>query len=86
MHFHERDEGDFRIYAGALEAPHGNGFVASVIVSRVTPAHERHEVFRDVSMFGGHRWLPPEEALRQAIKKGREILRDEPCRMARCTS
>ena len=86
MHFDERDEGDFRIYAGALEAPRGTGFVASVIVSRMTPAHERQEVFRDVSMFGGHRWLTPEDALRQAVKKGREILRGQPCRIARCTS
>jgi len=86
MQFQERDEGDFRIYAGALEAPRGNGFVASVIVNRVAPAHERREVFRDVSMFGGHRWLTSDDALRQAVKKGREIVRGEPCRLGRHAS
>jgi len=86
MQFQERDEGDFRIYAGALEAPRGNGFVASVIVNRMAPAHERREVFRDVSMFGGHRWLTSDDALRQAVKKGREIVRGEPCRLGRHAS
>ena len=32
MHFDERDEGDYRIYAGALEAPRGDGYIAAVVV------------------------------------------------------
>jgi len=83
MHFQERDEGDFRIYAGAFEAPRGNGFVASVVVYRMAPAHERREVFRDVGMFGGHRWLTSDDALRRAVKKGCEVVRGEPCRLGR---
>jgi hypothetical protein len=35
MHFDERNEGDYRIYAGALESPHGGGYVAAVVVNRL---------------------------------------------------
>jgi len=35
MHFDERNEGDCRIYAGALESPRGGGYVAAVVVNRL---------------------------------------------------
>ena len=34
MKFDEEDEGPYRIYAGAIEAPQGDGWEAAVIVSR----------------------------------------------------
>ena len=34
MHFDERNEGDYRIFAGALEAAQGDGYIAAVVVSR----------------------------------------------------
>ena len=34
MHFDERNEGDFHIYAGALEGPRGDGYIAAVVVMR----------------------------------------------------
>ncbi len=36
MQFDECDEGDYRIFVGALEAPRGEGFIAAVVVSRLT--------------------------------------------------
>lgn len=38
MQFHERDEGDYRIYAEALESKAGDGYIAAVVVSRVHSA------------------------------------------------
>jgi hypothetical protein len=35
MRLDERDEGDYRIYAGALEGKQGDGYVAAVVVSKV---------------------------------------------------
>ena len=40
MYLEERDEGDYRIHAGALEATHAEGFVAAVVVNRC-PGVER---------------------------------------------
>ena len=38
MIFDERSEGDYRIYAGGLEAPQGQGYIAAVVVNRVSGA------------------------------------------------
>ena len=35
MQFDERIVGDYRIFAGALEAPKGDGYIATTIVHRV---------------------------------------------------
>ena len=35
MHFDERNVGDYRIFAGALEAPKGDGYIAAMIVQRI---------------------------------------------------
>ncbi|HSN33069.1 MAG TPA: hypothetical protein VLU41_10330 [Ideonella sp.] len=83
MHFDERDEGDYRIYAGALEAPRGGGYIAAVVVKRVRGAHAGpREAWRDESLAGGHRWLSPQEALRYALDKARELIRREQHRLA----
>jgi hypothetical protein len=34
MHFDEREEGGYRIYAGALEATQATGYVAAAVISR----------------------------------------------------
>lgn len=83
MQFHERDEGDYRIYAGALESKAGDGYIAAVVVSRVHGAsHAPREAYRDDSLACGHRWARAAEALRYAIGKGREVVKTEPHRLA----
>jgi hypothetical protein len=83
MQFHERDEGDYRIYAGALESKMGDGYIAAVVVSRVHGAtHTPREAYRDDSLACGHRWARPEEALSYAIGKGREVVKTERHRLA----
>ena len=78
MIFDERNEGDYRIYAGALEAPRGQGYIAAVVVNRVrgdgpTP----REAYRDDSLACGYRWLSADEALSYALNKGRELIQRE---------
>lgn len=78
MHFQERTEGEYRIYAGALEAPGGEGYIAAVIVNRQRGGEPRaREAFRDEKLAGGHRWQTAEAALLYAIARGREIVRTE---------
>jgi hypothetical protein len=77
MHFDERNEGDYRIYAGALEAK--GGYVAAVVVSRLRGVQNApKEAFRDTAMSGGHRWGSPFEALSFAMKQAQDIIRKEP--------
>ena len=77
MHFDERNEGDYRIYAGALEAK--GGYVAAVVVSRLRGIHNApREAFRDTAMSGGHRWSSPFEALTYALRQAQEIIRKDP--------
>lgn len=83
MHFQERSEGDYRIYAGALEAPGGDGYIAAVIVNRQRAGKERpREAYRDEKLAGGHRWQTADAALLYAIARGREIVRTETSLMA----
>ena len=78
MHFQERTEGEYRIYAGALEAPGGEGYIAAVVVNRQRGDDLRpSEAFRDEKLAGGHRWQTAEAALLYAIARGREIVRTE---------
>ena len=83
MHFDERDEGDYRIYAGALEAPRGGGYNAAVVVKPNRGACGAHrEAYRDESLACGHRWPSPQEALLYALDKARELIRRERQRLA----
>lgn len=83
MQLYERDEGDYRIYAGALEAVQGDGYIAALVVSRVRNAGRGPcEAFRDDALACGHRWAKPEEALSYAIGKGREVVKTERHRLA----
>ena len=80
MHFEESNEGDYRIYAGAVEST--GGYVAAVVVSRWRGVHNPpREAFRDVALSGGHRWGSPGEALQYALRQAREIIRNEPKRL-----
>ena len=76
MHFDERNVGDYRIFAGALEGPKGDGYIAAMIVQRVkgVPGVPR-EVMRDESLACGHRWESPDDALAYAISKALEAIR-----------
>jgi hypothetical protein len=77
MHFDERNEGDYRIYAGAFEAT--GGYVAAVVVSRLRGvANAPREAFRDTAISGGHRWSSPAEALSFAVRHAQDIIRKEP--------
>jgi hypothetical protein len=83
MHFDERNEGDYRIYVGALEAPHGDGYIAAVVVNRVSGAMwTPREAFRDTSLSCGHRWPSAADALKYAFARALELIRTEPHRLA----
>jgi hypothetical protein len=77
VHFDERNVGDYRIYAGALEAPKGDGYIATMIVQRVhgVPGAPR-EALRDEALACGHRWESPADALAYAITKAQEAIRN----------
>jgi hypothetical protein len=80
MHFDERDEGEYRIYSGALESTLGDGYIAAVVVHQVSGV--RREAYRDEALACGHRWARAEEALSYALGKGREVVRSEQHRRA----
>jgi len=76
MHFDERELGDYRIFAGALEAPRGDGYIATMIVQRVHGVHGApREALRDESLAGGHRWETANDALAYAMGKAQEAIR-----------
>ena len=78
MRFDERTEGDYRIYAGALEAPRGEGYIAATIVQRLRGVpNAPREAYRDESMACGHRWESAEAALTYALSKAREVIRSQ---------
>ena len=76
MQFVERDVGDYRIFAGALEGPVGDGYIATMIVQRVHGVvGAPREALRDESIAGGHRWESASDALAYAISKAQEAIR-----------
>jgi hypothetical protein len=72
MRFQEAVEGEWCIYAGALESPRGDGYTAAAVVQR---SGGTRELWRDDSLACGHRWPSADEALRYALVKAREIIR-----------
>lgn len=83
MHFDEVDEGDYRIYAGAMEAGIGRGYTAAVVITRWRGIpHPPREAFRDISVAGGHCWPTPSAALSFAVAKAQELIRTERERLA----
>jgi hypothetical protein len=82
MIFDERLEGDYRIYAGALEAPRGDGYIAAVVVNRVRGSEKTpREAFRDEALACGHRWGSPKEALSYALNKAQDLIQHQPYRL-----
>jgi hypothetical protein len=76
MRFNECQEGDYRIFVGAVEAPRGGGYMAALIVNRVRGAIGKHpEAFRDDSLACGYRWPSPDEAMHYAMNRARELIR-----------
>ena len=83
MNFDERIEGDYRIYAGALEGPMGDGYIAAVVVNRIGGAADiAHEIYRDETLACGHRWASADAALLYAVTKARQVISSEPHRLA----
>lgn len=77
MQFQEATEGEFRIYAGALESPVGDGYTAALVVQRGR-GHVERAAFRDDLLACGHRWASADEALSYAVRKAREMIRKQP--------
>jgi hypothetical protein len=81
MNFDEQTDGDYRIYAGAPEAP--GDYVAAVVISRMNVRIGKPwEAWRDLGLSGAHRWPSPAEALRYAMAREREVIRSETQRLA----
>ncbi|CAN5384519.1 hypothetical protein BH11PSE9_BH11PSE9_11180 [soil metagenome] len=75
MHFDERNIGDYRVYAGAMEAPIGEGYTATMVVQRLRGVpNAPREVYRDEGLAGGHRWESPAAALSYALSKAQEVI------------
>ncbi|HRP28822.1 MAG TPA: hypothetical protein PLG77_10385 [Burkholderiaceae bacterium] len=75
MQFEECTEGPYRIYAGALEAPRGEGYIAALVVKRIEPGAPRgHETFRDESLACGYQWRTARDALFYAMRRARQII------------
>ena len=83
MRFNEFQEGEYRVYVGALESPRGDGYTAAVVVNRARcePGAPR-EAFRDEQLAGGHRWPTAQAALDYAAQRARELIRKQPERLA----
>jgi len=76
MDTQERQVGDFRIYAGALDAPDG-GYIAAVEVHRVGAAagDAAEVIFSNERISGGHRFDVAALALRHALDVGHQAVR-----------
>ena len=82
MRSEERTEGAYRIYASAIKAPGGKGFVAAVVVKRISgDIGTWREAFRHQSLAGGHRWPSPEAARVMAMAMAEQVIRHEPHRL-----
>jgi hypothetical protein len=76
MQFRESTVGDYRIFAGALEAPRGVGYTASVVVQRFRGVSgPPREAFRDEGVACGHCWATADEALAYALAKAQDAIR-----------
>ena len=74
MQFDERKIGDYRVFAGALEGPQGDGYIAALIVQREL-GNSTREILRDESLACGHRWPSADAALAYAMSKAHEAIR-----------
>jgi hypothetical protein len=81
MQLDERDEGEYRIYAGAMESKLGDGYIAALVVSKVRGVPRPREAYRDDALACGHRWESAKAALSYAFGKGREVIHSEAHRL-----
>jgi len=82
MQFAERDEGGYRIHAEATGGELGDGYVATVVISRIRGTGAPQEAFRNEALAGGYRWPSSAAALCYALGKGREMVASERSRLA----
>ena len=83
MKYDETTEGEYRIFALAVAGPQRDGYVASVIVKRIDAGRQENNVaYREDSLAGGKRWPSPGTARRFAAELAREMIRQEPHRLA----
>jgi hypothetical protein len=79
MQFAESNEGDYRIYVGALEAPGGGGYTAALVVKlrqhSASTAAPQPAAYRDDSVACGYRWPSADDAISYAMARGREVVR-----------
>ena len=79
MQFAESNEGDYRIYVGALEASGGGGYIAALVVryrgDGAADLGAAPPAYRDDSVACGYRWPSPGEAISYAMARGREVVR-----------
>lgn len=75
MHFMERDEGEYRIYAGAIETLRGEGYLAALVVQRLRDGMAAEEVFRDEALCAGYGWPTADAALAFAMRKAQGVTR-----------
>lgn len=84
MRFEDRNDGEYRIHAGALELREGMGHLAAVIVVHFRKgATKGTDVFRDIAISGGYRWLTSDQALQQAFVSGNAAIAAERRRIER---
>jgi hypothetical protein len=80
MRFDECLEGDYRIFVGAMEAPGGAGYTATLVVERMRHAQDamagaKAEAFRDESLAFGYRWPTADAAMSYAMARARDMVR-----------
>lgn len=76
MQFVECEEGEYRIFVGAVEAARGDGYNAAVVVNHLAACDARpREVFRDDCLACGYRWRTADEAIAYALLRARELVR-----------
>ena len=81
MVFEEHNDGDFHVYAGAIEAHWGKGYTAALVVSQQgRGGGGSAEIFRDDQLAQRRHWPTTEAALRYAMRKGQQVV--DACRHA----
>lgn len=82
MKYDEFNEGEYRIFAIAHPTPLRDGYVAGVVVKRLSDGGEGARIaYREDSLAGGKRWPSPVTARRFAAAMARAVIHHEPHRL-----